>query len=107
MQARRVQRFCNANCVTKCANIISSNHFLVVNNMREINFEAQERQTEILALLRLMRYAGGVANQLDATEAAHHIKAVQAALLVTLSSEFPMLSAEHLDDLSSEAVGHC
>jgi len=44
--------------------------FLVVNNMREINFEAQERQTEILALLRLMRYAGGVANQLDATEAA-------------------------------------
>jgi hypothetical protein len=106
MQARRVQRICNANCVTKYANVTASNHSLVV-HMREINFEAQERQTEILALLRMMRYAGGVANQLDAAEVSHHIKAVQAALLVTLSLEFPMLSAEHLDDLFSDAVGHC
>lgn len=75
--------------------------------MRETSFEAQERQSEILALLKMMRYAGGIATDLDAVEVSYHINAVQAALISTLSSEFPMLSMEHLDDLLSDACGHC
>lgn len=71
------------------------------------DFEGQERQGEILALAKMMQYAGGIASELDASQAVFLIKAAQAALLSILETEFPMLSGEHLNGLVSDAHGHC
>ncbi|AYG70248.1 MULTISPECIES: hypothetical protein [unclassified Rhizobium] len=71
------------------------------------DFEAQERQGEILALIRMMRYAGQTASGLDVPQATSLIEAAQAALLLVLGIEFPMLSAAHLNALVSDTYGHC
>lgn len=54
-----------------------------------------------------MQYAGGVASELNASQAVFLIKAAQAALLSLLETEFPMLSGEHLNELVGDAHGHC
>ncbi|MGY5776254.1 hypothetical protein [Rhizobium sp. LEGMi135b] len=71
------------------------------------DFEGQERQEEILALAKMMQYAGGIARELDAPQAVFLIKAAQAALLSILETEFPMLSGEHLNELVGDVHGHC
>ncbi|MGG6894822.1 MULTISPECIES: hypothetical protein [Rhizobium] len=71
------------------------------------DFEEQERQGEILALVRMMQYADGVASELDTPQVASLIKAAQAALLSVLEAEFPMLSRVHLYGLVSDTHGHC
>jgi hypothetical protein len=71
------------------------------------DFEGQERQGEILALAKMMQYAGGIASELDAVQAVFLIKAAQAALLSMLETEFPMLSREYLNELVSDVHGHC
>ena len=71
------------------------------------DIEGQERQGEILALAKMMQYAGGVASELNASQAVFLIKAAQAALLSLLETEFPMLSGEDLNGLLGDAYGHC
>ncbi|ENN88464.1 hypothetical protein RHSP_81247 [Rhizobium freirei PRF 81] len=71
------------------------------------DFEEQERQDEILALVKMMQYAGGIASELDVAQAEFLIKAAQAALLSVLEAEFPMLSSVHLQGLVSTPHGHC
>jgi hypothetical protein len=78
-----------------------------VGALKVTDFEGQERQGEILALAKMMQYAGGIASELDASQAVFLIKAAQAALLSLLEAEFPMLSGEHLNGLVSDAHGHC
>lgn len=75
--------------------------------IRVTDFETQERQDEILALVKMMQYAGGIAGELEASRAASHIKAAQVALLSILEAEFPMLSRDHWNGLISEPQGHC
>jgi adenine deaminase len=75
--------------------------------LRVSDFEELERQGEILALVRMMRYAGQVANGLDVPQATSLIEAAQAALLLVLGTEFPMLSAAHLNALAGDTYGHC
>ena len=65
------------------------------------NFEEQERQGEILALVRVMHDAGDVASELDTPQVASLIKAAQAALLSVLEVEFPMLSSVHSHGVAS------
>jgi len=71
------------------------------------DFEGQERQGEILALAKMMQYAGGVAAELDASQAVFLIKAAQAALLSILATEFPTLPSADLNGLVSDTHGHC
>ncbi len=75
--------------------------------LKVTDLERQERQGEILALAKMMQYAGGVASELNASQAVFLIKAAQAALLSLLETEFPMLSGEHLNELVGDAHGHC
>lgn len=78
-----------------------------VGALRVTDFEEQERQGEILALAKMMQYAGGIASELDAPQAVFLIKAAQAALLSILETEFPRLPGEHLNELVSDVHGHC
>lgn len=71
------------------------------------DFGEQERPGEILALVKMMQYAGGIASDLNAPQAVFLIKEAQAALLSILESEFPMLSGGHLNGLVGDTHGHC
>ncbi|RAX41054.1 hypothetical protein DQ393_14210 [Rhizobium tropici] len=72
------------------------------------DFGKQERAGEILALVKMMQYAGGVASDLDAPQAVFLIKEVQAALLSILETEFPTLFSAHLNGLVvGDMHGHC
>ncbi|TWB13551.1 hypothetical protein FBZ99_105422 [Rhizobium sp. ERR 1071] len=75
--------------------------------LKVTDFEEQERQGEILALAKMMQYAGGVASELNASQAVFLINAAQAALLSLLETEFPRLSGEYLNGLVGDARGHC
>lgn len=70
-------------------------------------FEAQERQEEILALVRMMEYAAAIASKLEASKASSLIGAAQSALLSVLEAEFPTLTKAHLYGFASEPHGHC
>ncbi|NLS16426.1 hypothetical protein HGP16_07620 [Rhizobium sp. P40RR-XXII] len=72
-----------------------------------VDFEGQERQSEILALAKMMQYAGQIAGELDAPQAVFLIKAAQAALFSILETEFPMLPRVHLKGLVSDTHGNC
>lgn len=72
-----------------------------------IDFETQERQDEIFALVKMMQYADAIASELGASQAAHHVRAAQAAFFSILETENPALSKNMLAALAGDVQGHC
>ncbi|GAC1045133.1 hypothetical protein [Rhizobium sp. No.120] len=72
-----------------------------------IDLEGHERHCEILALVKMMQYAGQIASGLDTPQAVFLIKAAQEALLSVLKTESAVLSNAHLSGLISDTHGHC
>ncbi len=75
--------------------------------LRVIDFEGHERHCEILALVKMMQYAGQIASGLDTPQAVFLIKEAQDALLSVLKTERAALSNAHLGGLVSDTHGHC
>jgi hypothetical protein len=72
-----------------------------------IDFETQERQDEIFALVKMMQYADAIACDLGASQAACHVRAAQAAFFSILEKENPVLSKNMIAALTRDVQGHC